>query len=316
MKNKKILIIGGSGALGKTLLKRYHKNNQIIVVSRDEHKHVFLSKQYIDVTFQIGNVKDKDSIMKAINDNKPEIIINAAALKHVPICETNVFESVKTNIIGHQNLIDCVNNSNHKIETLIFISTDKACKPINVYGMSKAIAERLYVNFSEKQKEIKVIISRYGNVLESTGSVIPFFKSLLAKKGCEFLPITHKEMTRFLMSLDDAVDLIEWSYYKEGSHGKIVVPKMKSLKIIDIADELSLSITGKKVFLKNVGIRPGEKIHEEMISHEECLRTIEYENYYMITNKIISQNTWSYGSKNNVLEKVRVRKFLKDRGVI
>ena len=315
MKNKKILIIGGSGALGKTLLKRYHKDNKIIVVSRDEHKHVFLSKKYNDVYFQIGDVKDKDSIMKAINDNKPEIIINAAALKHVPICETNVFESVKTNIIGHQNLIDCVNTSNHKIEALIFISTDKACKPINVYGMSKAIAERLYVNFSEKQKEIKVIISRYGNVLESTGSVIPFFKKLL-KEGCEYLPITNYDMTRFLMSLDDAVDLIEWSYNKEDSHGKIVVPKMKSLKIVDIADELSLSVLGINVSLKQVGIRPGEKIHEEMISLEESLRTIECENYYMITNKVINQTSWSYNSENNILEKSKVFNFLKDRGVI
>jgi UDP-N-acetylglucosamine 4,6-dehydratase len=316
MKNKKILIIGGSGALGKTLLKRYHEKNKITVVSRDEHKHVFLSKQYKNVHFQIGDVKDKNSIMRALNENKPDIIINAAALKHVPICESNVYESVKTNIIGHQNLIDCVNSSTFKIEALIFISTDKACKPINVYGMSKAIAERLYVNFSEKQNKIKVIISRYGNVLESTGSVIPFFKRLLSEKECEFLPITNKNMTRFLMSLDDAVDLIEWSYNNVDSHGKIVVPKMRSLRITDVAEELSMSITGKKIDLKFIGIRPGEKINEEMISLEESLRTIECKDYYMISNKIINQNVWSYSSENNVLEKKHVNEFLKARGVI
>ena len=315
MNNKKILIIGGSGALGKTLLKRYHKQNDIIVVSRDEHKHVFLSKKYDNVNFQIGDVKDKDSIMKAISDYKPQIIINAAALKHVPICESNVFESGKTGVIGNHNLIDCINANNHKIEALIFISTDKACKPINVYGMSKAIAERLYVNFSEKQKDIKVIISRYGNVLESTGSVIPFFKKLL-NNGCDYLPITDKNMTRFLMSLDDAVDLIEWSYKKEDSHGKIVVPKMKSLRIVDIADELSISIIGDHTTLKHVGIRPGEKIDEEMISLEESLRTVECERYYMITNKIINQKSWSYNSRDNILERSKVNKFLKDRGVV
>ena len=316
MKDKKILIIGGTGALGKTLIKHYYDSNKIIVMSRDEHKHVFLMKQYNNIDFLIGDVKDKDSIMRTINECRPDIIINAAALKHVPVCESNAFESVKTNIIGHQNLIDCVNISNHQIETLIFISTDKACKPINVYGMCKAIAERLYINFASKQTKIKVITARYGNVLESTGSVIPFFKKLLSQKDCDYLPITHADMTRFLMTLDNAVDLIEWAYKHEESHGRIVVPKMKSLKIVDIAQQLSKSITGKEIQLKYIGIRPGEKIHEEMISREESIRCVEYDEYHMITDDVVNQNTWSYSSKNNVLETEKVEQFFKDKGVI
>jgi UDP-N-acetylglucosamine 4,6-dehydratase len=316
MKNKKILIIGGTGALGKTLIKHYHKSNELIIMSRDEHKHVTLMKKYGNIKFQIGNVKDKESIMRCISEYRPHIVINTAALKHVPVCELNAFESVKTNIVGHQNLIDCINLSNHQIETLIFISTDKACKPINVYGMCKAIAERLYVNFAEKQTDIKVIISRYGNVLESTGSVIPFFKNLLSQSNCEYLPITHKEMTRFLMTLDDAVDLIQWSYDHPDSHGMIVVPKMNSLKIVDIADELAQSILGREIELRSVGIRPGEKIHEEMISHEESLRSIDDGDYYMIRNNLVNQHTWNYSSQDNVLDRKDVGAFLKDKGVL
>ena len=147
MENKIILIIGGTGALGKTLTRRYHKNNKIIILSRDEHKHVYMQREFPNVTYQIGDVKDKDSILQTLNEYKPNVVINTAALKHVPICEANPYESVKTNIIGHKNLIDCITLCNHQIETLMFILTDKACSPINVYGMCKAISERLYIDF-------------------------------------------------------------------------------------------------------------------------------------------------------------------------
>ena len=169
IKNKKILIIGGTGALGKTLVKRYYDSNEIIVLSRDEHKHYHLQKEYPTVHLII-----KNCLMRF----KPDIVVNAAALKHVPICEGDPFESVKTNIMGHQNIIESVTEVGD-IETLIFVSTDKACNPINVYGMCKAISERLYVEYAKQRGTPKVVLVRYGNVLESTGSVIPFFKSLL-----------------------------------------------------------------------------------------------------------------------------------------
>ena len=144
IKDKRILIIGGTGALGKTLVKRYYDDNDIIVLSRDEHKHYYLQKEYPNVYSIIGDVKDKSSIKNCLLRFKPHIVVNAAALKHVPICEDDPFESVKTNIIGHQNIIESVNEFGD-IETLIFVSTDKACNPINVYGMCKAISEKLYI---------------------------------------------------------------------------------------------------------------------------------------------------------------------------
>lgn len=327
MKNKKILILGGTGALGKALTERYYKKNQIIVFSRDEHKHVRMKQKYPNVIYQIGNIKDKDSILKALNDHQPEIVINTAALKHVPVCEENPYESVKTNIIGHKNLIDCVELCNHRIETLMFISTDKACKPINVYGMSKAISERLYVDFANKQTElknnnnsnstIKVVLCRYGNVLESTGSVIPFFKRLL-DSGADSLPITDQRMTRFSITLEESVDLIEWSLKHADSHGNIIVPKLKSLRITDIAKQLAQSYGYMDIKLKNIGIRQGEKLHEEMVSFEESLRAMEYKKYYMICDKIIhsSAEGWSYTSSSDILDSNKVRSFLKEKKVL
>ena len=316
MKDKRILILGGTGALGKTLTKRYHNDNDIMIFSRDEHKQVNMKKDYTDVSYQIGDVKDKDSICQVINEYKPDVVINTAALKHVPICEEHPYESVKTNIIGHKNLIDCVSNCNHKIETLMFISTDKACKPINVYGMSKAISERLYIDYANKQSDIKVVLCRYGNVLESTGSVIPFFKELL-DKGFTSLPITDKRMTRFLISLEESVDLIDWAFNHDKSHGCIIVPKLKSLLVTDLAIELGLSYALlDEVDLNYVGIRPGEKIHEEMVSLEESLRTKDYDKYFMITDDIINENAWSFASDSDVMPFDDVKAFLKEKGVI
>jgi len=315
MKNKKILIIGGTGALGKTLTSRYYNDNEIIILSRDEHKHVEMSRTYPDAVYCIGDVKDKDSLLQALNEYKPDVVINTAALKHVPICESNPYESVKTNIIGHKNLIDSIAICNHRIETLMFISTDKACAPINVYGQCKAISERLYVDFANKQKDIKVCLCRYGNVLESTGSVIPFFKDLLSK-GVTELPITHKDMTRFLLTLDDAVDLIEWSYNHPTSHGKIVIPKIKALKITDIAKSLGKSYGNDDIKLNYIGIRPGEKLHEAMISETESFRTEDHRQYYMISDHILRSDSWTFSSDWSLMESNETDQFLKDSGVI
>jgi len=316
MKNKKILILGGTGALGQTLTKRYYQNNHIIVFSRDEHKQVNMKKDYKNVYYQIGDIKDKDSVCQVINEYKPDVVINTAALKHVPICEEHPYESVKTNIIGHKNLIDCISSCNHKIETLMFISTDKACKPINVYGMCKAISERLYIDYANKQSDIKVVLCRYGNVLESTGSVIPFFKELL-DKGVSSLPITDKRMTRFLISLEESVDLIEWALNEPSSHGCIIVPKLKSLLVTDLAIELGYSYAGlNDVDLEYVGIRSGEKIHEDMVSLEESLRTKKYNKYFMITDNIINKNAWSFSSDSDVMPFEEIKNFLKEKNVI
>ena len=312
IKNKRILIIGGTGALGKTLVKRYYDDNDIIVLSRDEHKHYYLQKEYPNVHSIIGDVKDKSSIKNCLLRFKPHIVINAAALKHVPICEDDPFESVKTNIIGHQNIIESVNEFGD-IETLIFVSTDKACNPINVYGMCKSISEKLYIEYAKQQTKIKVVLVRYGNVLESTGSVIPFFKSLL-EKGCDSLPITHKDMTRFLLSLEQATDLIDWTYSYEHSHGKIAVPKIKALKVTDIANSLK-QFYNVDVPLKYIGIRRGEKLHEEMISKEEWMRTEEHDNF-LIGTEYVSDEQKSYNSFDSLMNSSEAFVFLKETGVI
>ena len=282
MKNKKILILGGTGALGKTLTERYYKQNDIIIFSRDEHKHVNMKSKYPNINYQIGDVKDKDSILQVLNEYKPNIVIN--------IC-------------------------NHQIETLMFISTDKACKPINVYGMSKAISERLYIDFANKQTDIKVVLCRYGNVLESTGSVIPFFK-LLLEQGHKTLPITDKRMTRFSITLDESVDLIEWAFNHPESHGNIIVPKLDSLRVIDIVKELGKHFSQFDIDLEYIGIRQGEKIHEEMVSLEESFRTKEFTKYYMITDNIINKKGWSYSSNSSILRQNEVFSFLKSKKVI
>tara|TARA_R110002074_G_scaffold401369_1_gene599334 strand:- start:1994 stop:2941 length:948 start_codon:yes stop_codon:yes gene_type:complete len=314
MKNKIILIIGGTGALGKKLIKRYYNDNKIIVLSRDEHKHYHLLKEYKNIESVIGDVRNKNSIMNALLRFKPNIVINAAALKHVPVCEDNPYESVKTNIIGHQNVIECINLYD-KLETLIFVSTDKACKPINVYGMCKAISEQLYISFAKQQDKTKVVTVRYGNVLESTGSVIPFFKDLLGDSNTTTLPITHPEMTRFLLTLEQATDLIHWAYEYPNSHGKIAVPKVKSLKVTDVANALIKSYE-RDIDLIMIGIRPGEKLHEEMVSSEEWRKTEELENFFLIGNDTINDEQHSYNSLDYLMNSFDAYQFLKESGVI
>ena len=330
MINKKILILGGTGALGKTLIRRYQSQNTIIIFSRDEHKHVNMQKNNSfdkNIIYKIGDVKDRDSVRNTIDDYKPDIVINTAALKHVPICENNTFESVNVNILGHQNVIDSVKRSNHKIETLIFISTDKACKPINIYGMCKAISEKLYIEYASKQNDVKVCLVRYGNVLESTGSVIPYFKKIISN-GDKYLPITHNDMTRFLLSLEQATDLIQWSYDNQNSHGKIAIPKVQSFLITNIAKSL-IEYYDVNMELMEVGIRPGEKIHEEMISSEEWIRTIDADDNYLIESDIqyfspgepsqqsfIDKEMISYSSKDNVMSYDDTYNFLKNMDVL
>jgi len=314
MKNKTILIPGGTGALGRHLIERYHRDNEIIVYSRDEHKHYHLLKEYPKIKSIVGDIRDKDSVMNALLRFNPNVVINAAAQKHVPVCENNPYESVKTNIIGHQNVIESINLYG-KLETLIFVSTDKACKPINIYGMCKAISEQLYISFAKQQNKVKVVTVRYGNVLESTGSVIPYFKGLLEDSNTKSLPITDYDMTRFLLTLEQATDLIHWAYEYPNSHGKIAVPKVKSLKVTDIASVLIKSYEAK-VNLKEIGIRSGEKLHEEMVSAEEWLKTEELENFFLIGDESINDEHHSYNSLDYLMNDFDAYKFLKESGVI
>jgi len=313
MKNEKILIIGGTGALGGTLAKRYYGNNDIMVVSRNEHKQEAMKVKYPNVIYRLGDVKDKPSLVRCLYEFKPTVVINTAAVKTVWVCQENSFESVQTNIIGHQNLIDAIQECTHKINTLVFISTDKACKPVNVYGMSKAIAEQLYVNFAKQQSNIKVVMARYGNVLNSTGSIIPLFKNKI-QEGIESLPITDFGMTRFLLSLEQAIDLIEWAYNHPDSHGKIAIPKIESLNIVDLAKAIAKTCGKEDMKFHKIPIRDGEKLHEEMISEIEFQRTEEFDDYYLIgydkTNESYDHKPFNsqYHVTNDVEEFLRKNK--------
>tara|TARA_B100001173_G_C16022323_1_gene562588 strand:- start:248 stop:1198 length:951 start_codon:yes stop_codon:yes gene_type:complete len=313
MNNEKILIIGGTGALGGTLAKRYYNNNDIMVVSRNEHKQEAMKVKYPKITYRLGDVKDKPSLVRCLYEFKPTVVINTAAVKTVWVCQENSFESVQTNIIGHQNLIDAIQECTHKINTLVFISTDKACKPVNVYGMSKAIAEQLYVNFAKQQSNIKVVMARYGNVLNSTGSIIPLFKNKI-QEGIESLPITDFGMTRFLLTLEQAIDLIEWAYNHPDSHGKIAIPKIESLNIVDLAKAIAKACGKEDMKFHKIPIRDGEKLHEEMISEIEFQRTEEFDDYYLIgynkTNESYDHKPFNsqYHVTNDVEEFLRKNK--------
>ena len=281
MFNKKnVLITGGTGSFGKTfieiLLKKYNPK-KVIIYSRDEQKQFQLQKKWTGKKFSslrylIGDVRDLDRLMLAMED--VDIVVHAAALKHVDIAEYNPFEVIKTNILGAENLIRaCLNN---KVKKVIALSTDKASSPINLYGATKLTSDKLFIsaNYYKGNKDIKFSIVRYGNVMGSRGSIIPLF---LNRKSTGVLPITDKRMTRFNISLEEAADFVLLCFKKMWG-GEIFVPKMPSFKIIDVARAVS-----PKSKFKFVGIRPGEKIHEELISRDDAINTLEYKNYFVIT---------------------------------
>tara|TARA_R100000664_G_C2756348_1_gene144237 strand:- start:2365 stop:3324 length:960 start_codon:yes stop_codon:yes gene_type:complete len=319
MNNKKIMIIGGTGALGKSLTDRWCATNEILIFSRNEHKQEDMKRDYPGCLYRIGDVKDKGSILRNMYEFKPDVIVNTAALKTVWVAQDNPYETILTNIVGHQYLIDCVRECTHKIETLMFISTDKACSPVNVYGMSKGIAEQMYVNFAKEQTDIKVALCRYGNVLDSTGSLIPVFRDII-NKGAESLPITNFDMTRFLITLDEAIDLIEWSYESSDSHGKIIVPKLQSMKIIDFAKAIAISCGKKDINFHKIPIRNGEKLHEEMISSIEMQRTeLTSSEKYMAIGWERNNEDYNHTPLNSefyVIDSEKTYEFLIDKGVL
>ena len=319
MINKRIMIIGGTGALGKQLTERWKSGNDILIFSINEHKQEEMKREYPEALYRIGDVKDKESILRSMYEFKPNVIVYTAAVKTGWVAQDNPYETILTNIVGHQYLIDCVRECRHQIESLMFISTDKACSPVNVYGMSKGIAEQMYVNFAKEQTDIKVALCRYGNVLDSTGSLIPVFKDMI-KKGAESLPITNFDMTRFLITLDEAIDLIEWSYQSPDSHGKIIVPKLESMKIIDFAKAIAKSLGKDDIKFHKIPIRDGEKLHEEMISSIEMQRTENTDSEkYMAINWERNNEDYNHtplNSQFHVMDEDDTYLFLLDKGVL
>ena len=273
MKNKIILITGGTGSLGKSLTSYFlNKTNikKLIIFSRDELKQFEMSQEFKDprLHFFVGDIRDKDRLYRAFDN--VDYIIHSAALKQVPSCEYNPFEAVKTNILGSQNVIEAAIDKG--VNRVIAVSTDKAVQPLNLYGTTKACAEKLFIqaNSYSTWKGTRFSIARYGNVVGSRGSIIPFFKDV-AHTGK--LPITHPDMTRFWITLEQAVGFI-LKYLRRMQGTEIFVPKVPSMKIMDLANIICPSCE-KEI----VGIRPGEKLHELLITKDEARRTIEADCY-------------------------------------
>lgn len=281
-----ILITGGTGSFGKKFLemtlKKYNPK-KIVVFSRDEMKQWELSKQYKNekrVRFFIGDVRDKDRLNRALDGI--DYVVHAAALKIVPTAEYDPFETVKTNIIGAMNIID--NCINRKIKKVVALSTDKAVNPVNLYGSTKLASDKLFIagnNYSGYSRT-KFSIVRYGNVIGSRGSIIPFFLSQQKEKN--YFSVTDVNMTRFMTTLESAVKLV-WKVFDDMQGGEIYVEKNPSVKIIDIAKAID-----EKKNIKIIGIRPGEKIHEIMISKDDSRFTYSYKNFYKILPQI---NNWN-----------------------
>ena len=281
--NKSLLITGGTGSFGKYFLKHilthYPKIKKIVILSRDELKQFELEnsidKEKINkLRFFIGDIRDRDRLKSAFNGI--DYVVHAAALKQVPKAEYNPDEYIKTNIIGSQNVIDAA--IENKVKTVIALSTDKAAAPINLYGATKLCADKLFSSANNVigSNNIKFSVVRYGNVLGSRGSILPFF---LKQKNKSFFTITDKEMSRFNITLKEASLMVEWAF-KNCVGGEIFVPKIPSFRIIDLAK----SIDSKKP-LKIIGVRPGEKIHEEMITSSDSFNTVNLnKKYYVILN--------------------------------
>lgn len=286
--NKKILIIGGTGSLGVALTKKYLETNDIFIYSRGENNQWEMKNKFDSnprLHFFVGDIRDRERVETCLFRCKPNIIILAAALKHIDICEKNINECINTNVDGVRNVIhivtsNAISNTIPFLESLVFISTDKACSPVNTYGMCKALSERIVIEKTEFLKSPKFVNVRYGNVLSSRGSIIPLFESIGKDPEKKTFNVTSDKMTRFFMTLEESTSLIE-SAILHGKTGETIIPKnIHSWKIIDIADYFSKKF---KKPIKYIGIRPGEKLHESLISHTESLRTRECDSFYVVS---------------------------------
>lgn len=281
LNNKSILITGGTGSFGKkfteVILKRYPDIKRLVIFSRDELKQfemsqVYTHEKYSGIRYFIGDVRDANRLKRAFESI--DVVIHAAALKQVPTAEYNPDEFIKTNIGGAQNIIDAVLSTNVKV--VVALSTDKAAAPINLYGATKLVSDKLFIaaNNIKGSRDLRLSVVRYGNVMGSRGSVIPFF--IEKAKNRNTLPITDKEMTRFNISLEEGVEMVLWAI-ENAIGGEVFVPKIPSYNIETVAKAIAPNAK-----LEYIGIRPGEKIHEEMITDSDALNTIDIGKYYAI----------------------------------
>lgn len=311
-KNKSLMITGGTGSFGKRFtnifLDKFPEIRRLIIFSRDELKQYHMAEQINSrhknkIRFFLGDIRDKERLNMALND--VDYVVHAAALKQVPTAEYNPFEFIKTNVLGAQNLIEaCLSN---KVKKVIALSTDKAAAPLNLYGATKLCSDKLFISANNivGKNKINFSVVRYGNVMMSRGSVIPKFIDLIKKN--KTLEITHPQMTRFNITLDEGINFVIYSLLNSIG-GEIFVPKLQSFKIIDL-----LKCFSKKIDFKITGIRPGEKLHEEMITISDSFNTIQNKKFYIILpfnnnntdlylkkyNATKTKKPFSYNSENN-----------------
>jgi UDP-N-acetylglucosamine 4,6-dehydratase/5-epimerase len=275
LNGKTVLVTGGTGSFGKRFIKKVLQSDvkKIIVFSRDELKQYEMAQEFTDarMRFFIGDVRDRERLYRAFDG--VDVVIHAAALKHVGACEYNPFEAVKTNIHGAQNIIEAA--IDRGVERVIALSTDKAASPVNLYGATKLASDKLFVaaNSYAGDKNTRFAVVRYGNVVGSRGSVVPFFKKI---RETGVVPITDERMTRFWITLEQGVQFVLDSLDRMHG-GEIFVPKIPSMKVTDLAEAIA-----PECKMEIVGIRPGEKLHEAMITEDDARKTLEYDSYYVI----------------------------------
>lgn len=307
--NKSILITGGTGSFGKKftnyILTNY-KPKRLVIFSRDELKQhemnsIYSKSKYSNLRFFIGDVRDFQRLRFALRDI--DFVIHAAALKQVPAAEYNPMECVKTNVHGAENLINACFENN--VKRVIALSTDKAASPINLYGASKLVSDKFFIaaNNISGMSKTKFSVVRYGNVIGSRGSVAEKYREIIKNKN-NHLPITHKDMTRFWISLDQAVKFVDNSF-KRMKGGEIFVPKIPSIKIVDLAKAMAPNLK-----IKIIGIRPGEKIHEVMLNNEDSRLSLEFKDHFVIMPTILFKDRSNSFLINNLKEKgKRVKKY-------
>lgn len=292
LSNSSILVTGGTGSFGhafiKMTLEKYNPN-RLVIFSRDEMKQWEMAKMYQDdkrVRFFIGDVRDKDRLSRALDGI--DYVVHAAATKIVPTAEYNPFECIKTNINGAMNLIDV--SIDKGVKRVVALSTDKACNPVNLYGATKLASDKVFIaaNSYAAGNNTRFAVVRYGNVMGSRGSVIPYFMQL--SKQRKSFPITDERMTRFMISIEDSVKLV-WKVFEDMAGGEIYIKKIPSIKLIDIATAVDPDLSHKII-----GVRPGEKLHEQMTTNEDVEHTYEYDDYYKIFPSI---NCWG-GERPNL----------------
>lgn len=322
MKDNIILIFGGSGSLGHKLVDRYLNNNTIYVYSRDESKHWQMSisyKKHPNLNFIIGDIRDFSKVHQSISRFNPDVIIIASALKHIDRCEYETNECISTNLLGTQNVLNVIESLRHdlKLSKVCFISTDKACSPVNIYGMCKAASECLMIEKAKYLPNIKFVTVRYGNVLNSRGSIIPKLHEIGKDKQYKKYMITDDRMTRFVMTLDQSVDLIQHAL-EYGESGDVVIPKLISCKIIDLIEIFSEKYDKP---VERGELRPGEKLLESLINETQSMRLIRGKDGYMFIkppykNIMVENDVKDYNSKLNPLNKADLKQYLLDLNLL